>query len=673
MLRDAHSGQPDSAREHEMLRALVEGTPDAVYVKDASGRYLLFNKGASAVVGQPAEAVLGNDDTALFPADEAAAVMAGDRRVMDSGSAQTYEEVVTDAEGITRTFLSTKGPIRDADGIVTGIFGIARDITPLRDAEAAEAASALQLKNTMDAMLEGCQIINRDWRYTYLNDTAERQAHKSKAALLGKDFRTVWPGAEATDLFRAMKDCMDTGTAHRMENRFEYSEDESGWFLLDIQPVPEGIFILSTDITERRDTEDALKEALNRLRTFVESNIVGVVMASSSGAIVETNDYYLNLIGYSREEFDAGLVDWRSITPPEWLPADDRAIEEMNERGACTPYEKQYLRRDGSRVWVYLADTLLPGPDRLIAAIAIDITGRKNAEAELDLHHRHVEDLVEARTRELASANQELEMSNEELDATNEELQAANTRLEVSTGALLQLNHELLDATQAKSQFLASMSHELRTPLNSIIGFSDILYRGMVGELEEEQHKQVGMIYHSGQHLLSLINEVLDLSRIEAGAVEINMTEVDLAQTVREVAETLRPLAAERDLKLQIHVPATLNSAITDESKVRQILLNLGGNAIKFTDRGQVQISVTAAVHEFRIAVADSGRGIAEGELSHIFDEFAQIDQVDQAKSEGTGLGLTISRQYAELLGGRIEVTSTHGTGSTFTLVLPAN
>lgn len=541
---DADYQAPDPDFEYSLLKAVVESTSDAIYIKDVQGKYLMFNQAASGIVGKHADEVVGRDDTAIFPPEEARAVMEGDQGVLAAGVVMTYEEVVTDAGGTTRTYLSTKGPLVDAQGVVTALFGIAHDITDLKNAER------------------------------------------------------------------------------------------------------------------------ALRASNQRLRTYIDSNIVGVILATAWGSVLEANDYYLRLIGYSRDEFENGIVDWRAITPPEWLAADEHALEELSATGRCTPYEKEYVRRDGERVAVYITDAIVPESDGEIAAFILDITARKRAESDLAKHLEHLEELVTTRTQELERANTELDASNEGYRTLNKELTSTNQELD-------RTNEDLRAATEAKSQFLASMSHELRTPLNSIIGFSEMLFRGMVGDLSEEQHKQIGMIHRSGLHLLALINDILDLSRIEAGAVDLVLEPFDAAEVVLEVAETLGPLATEKGLALAIDVPEIGVTVISDRHKVSQVLLNLGGNALKFTDAGRVDIRLTPLSNEVRFTVSDTGCGIPPAELDHIFEAFSQVDQTDHAKPEGTGLGLAISREFANLLGAQILVESQPGVGSTFTFVLP--
>ena len=182
----------------------------------------------------------------------------------------------------------------------------------------------------------------------------------------------------------------------------------SRWSLLrDEQGKPTAILEINRDITERKHAEESLRLAHERLRRLIDSNIIGIVIATAAGDVVEANDYYLRLVGFSREELEQGQVDWRTVTPPEWLSADEQAIRELRERGSCTPYEKEYLRRDGSRVPIFLADTLLPGPKEQIAAFVVDITKRKQAEEALQKASRYARSLIDASLHPLVTISRE--------------------------------------------------------------------------------------------------------------------------------------------------------------------------------------------------------------------------------------------------------------------------
>ena len=236
---------------------------------------------------------------------------------------------------------------------------------------------------------------------------------------------------------------------------------------------------------------------------------------------------------------------------------------------------------------------------------------------------------------------------------------------------LSESNAQLLQASRLKSQFLASMSHELRTPLNSIIGFSKVLLNRFDGELTERQETYIRSVHNSGAHLLQLINGILDFSRIEAGKLEMSSEELDLHELIDECTESSMPLARGKQMKLEKNVPLELPPLSGDRTKVKQILLNLLSNAIKFTAQGRVLVSVVAEPDAIRVSVADTGIGIREDDLAHLFEPFQQLDNPIARSAGGTGLGLAISKKFVELHGGRIWAESRENQGSTFHFTLP--
>ena len=236
---------------------------------------------------------------------------------------------------------------------------------------------------------------------------------------------------------------------------------------------------------------------------------------------------------------------------------------------------------------------------------------------------------------------------------------------------LSESNAQLLQASRLKSQFLASMSHELRTPLNSIIGFSKVLLNRFDGELTERQETYIRSVHNSGAHLLQLINGILDFSRIEAGKLEMISEELDLHELIDECVESSMPLARGQQMKLEKNVPLELPPLSGDRTKVKQILLNLLSNAIKFTAQGRILVSVVAEPDAIRVSVADTGIGIREDDLAHLFEPFQQLDNPVARSAGGTGLGLAISKKFVELHGGRIWAESRENQGSTFHFTLP--
>jgi signal transduction histidine kinase/CheY-like chemotaxis protein len=274
----------------------------------------------------------------------------------------------------------------------------------------------------------------------------------------------------------------------------------------------------------------------------------------------------------------------------------------------------------------------------------------------------------------------ELESLEKERQYTPEELNLALTLANQAAVALenARLYEEqrhtaerLREMDQLKTQFLANMSHELRTPLNSIIGFSRVILKGIDGPLTEMQETDVSAIYSSGQHLLGLINDILDLSKIEAGKMELNFEEVDLKPIIKGVMSSAVGLVKDKPIELEQHVPDDLPNIWADATRIRQVLLNLVSNSTKFTEEGNIRLTADYGGDWIVINVTDTGVGIPEEKLENIFEEFTQVDGSTTRSVGGTGLGLPISRRFIEMHGGEIIVKSELGVGSTFTVTMP--
>ena len=252
-----------------------------------------------------------------------------------------------------------------------------------------------------------------------------------------------------------------------------------------------------------------------------------------------------------------------------------------------------------------------------------------------------------------------------------DELGALAANLNRMNDELGRLYRELEAASRHKSEFLANMSHELRTPLNAIIGFSEVLSERMFGELNEKQEEYSKDIHASGQHLLSLINDILDLSKIEAGRMELELSDFHLPTALDNALTLVRERAGRRGIALQMNVDSRLGQIQADERKVRQVVLNLLSNAIKFTpEGGRIEVGAVPRDGSVEVSVSDTGVGIAPEDQEAVFEEFRQVGTAEK-KVEGTGLGLTLCRKFVELHDGRISVTSQVGVGSTFTFTIP--
>jgi signal transduction histidine kinase len=274
-----------------------------------------------------------------------------------------------------------------------------------------------------------------------------------------------------------------------------------------------------------------------------------------------------------------------------------------------------------------------------------EVIKRKQAEEDLLQSYGKLEELVKERTRELK----------EKTDA----LEEANAHLQ-------EVNHH-------KSVFLANMSHELRTPLNSIIGYTKLMYDGLEGDINEEQKQDLLAVYNNGRNLLELINGLLDLSKIEAGKMIMAYEVFPVSALINEIITTIEPLTKEKGLTLKYNVAPVVNNIYADRAKVRQVLLNILGNSVKFTSKGGIELDITADEDNYIFSVTDTGIGIEKENLEVIFDSFVQVGPAQIAGYAGTGLGLAVCKQFVEMQGGRIWAESELGKGSRFIFTLPKN
>ena len=756
-------------RSQALLQAGTEGSSDAIYVKDAQGRYLMCNASACQLLGRSLAAVLGQDDTALFPPEEARRIMEGDRQVMAADTPQTQEEYLT-CHGEARTFLSTKAPVRDAEGRVVGLLSIARDITERKKAELALLESEQRYRDLVEHANSIILRWTRDGRVTFLNEYGQKFFGYSAAELVGqhvvgtlvpesdstrRDLRPlmdqicahpeafeqntnenmrrngqrVWIawtnklvrdeqgqvkeilsiGSDVTERrlvlealrqseeqFRLIMDNLTdlvavldlegrrlynspsytkllgdpellvgtcsfeqihpedrervretfretirTGLGQRMEYRLVDQEgqvrhiESQGSVIRDARAQVTKVLVVSRDITERRRAEETLRESEIRYRFLFEQNPMPMLIYErGSFQLLAVNEAFLRHYGYSHAE--ALALRLTDLYPEE--EKSKIAAVAARLQGHAHVGEWRHRKRDGTFITIVASshDLNYQGREARVAVMT-DITERKRAEQELQAARDGLEERVRERTAELALAKERAE-----------------------------------SADRTKSAFLATMSHELRTPLNSIIGFTGLMLQGLAGPLNPEQSKQLRMVKESGQHLLALINDVLDISKIEAGQIEIAAAPFEVPQAIEKVVQTVTPLADKKRLPVLTRIAPEVGRMASDRRRVEQILLNLVSNALKFTERGHVLITARLDSGVLRLAVTDTGLGIKPEDLGKLFEPFRQLDTGLTRQHEGTGLGLAICKRLAERLGGAISVESHWGVGSTFELTLPA-
>ncbi len=415
----------------------------------------------------------------------------------------------------------------------------------------------------------------------------------------------------------------------------------AGGVLLALSLAWLAVMFIRRGAAARAKAESALRESEQKYRELVEHANSIILRWRHDGRITFLNRFGQRFFGYSEEEIIGRPVMGTIVRSTD---RDGRDLAELMDRICADPvaFEQnvnENMRRNGERVWIAWTNWVVQdkqGRVEEILSIGMDITGLKRAEEEIRKLNAGLERRVAERTAELAVAKDRAEA-----------------------------------ADRLKSSFLATMSHELRTPLNSIIGFTGIILQGLAGPLNAEQNKQLEMVRNSARHLLALINDVLDISKIEAGQMEVKNEPFNLRASILKVVGIVKPLAEKKGLALREELGPGTEALGSDARRVEQVLLNLLNNAVKFTERGTITLRTERAPGAIRVSIADTGIGIRPEDLSQLFQPFRQVDSGLARQHEGTGLGLAICRRLAGLLGGDIQAESEPGKGSVFTLTLP--
>ena len=627
----------------ERYREIVEGTDNLVTEVDNEGRFTFVNEAARKIFGiAPSECLGKSAFDFVYPDDRKRTLRHFKSWIREQKESVAFENRQMSIKGDVRDMLWTIKFSFDQRGEIAFIKSIARDITEQKKAYRKLRRSEATMASIFKAAPIGIGVVENR-RLTYANDRLCNMTGYSKDEFLGVLSRFLYSSDEefnrVGDILSGQIKQHGTGTVESLWRKKDGSDIN---VLINSTPINDqniasGVTFTALDITQRKVAEAALKDSEEKYSSIFQESPIGIFHYTRDGIITECNKKFVEIIGSSRKE----LIALNMLTQLR----DKKMIEAVAKslKFGVSIFQGWYTSVTGNKT-SYLQiqyKSIRDKQDQTIGGLGIveDITEKKRAEKELRRYQEHLEELVEERTKALKKEKIRAETAN-----------------------------------RAKSDFLANMSHEIRTPLNAVTGFSELL-SSLVAD--EKQKSYLKAIKTAGKNLMLLINDILDLSKIEAEKLEIHYSTVDLNALLRDIQHIFELEAIQKGIEFIVRISENLPPALLlDEIRLRQVLLNMVGNAVKFTEKGYIRLTVDSRPHEtgltvdIHIMIEDTGIGISEHDLKSIFDSFHQQTNPDEARFGGTGLGLTICKRLVEMMNGRIQVKSTAGRGSTFTITL---
>jgi PAS domain S-box-containing protein len=621
-------------QSEEKYRLLYDEAPDGYQTLDEDGHIIEVNPTWLNMLGYAQEQVLGRLFEDFLTGESLVAFKRTFPRLKELGRIANLEFSMIGQDGKTVPVMVSGLVFRDEVGHFLRIHCTVRDITELRQAEQA----LHERRRTMHLLISSmpnllCVTDAGDCLSSFYAPPGFPNILASPE--VGKPLAEVLPSGMAEQVADALARARESGKTSAFEHTLT-SDGEAAYFGVRVSPIQgsHDMLMVVDNITERVRAEEALRESEHRYRQVVNSI-----------------DQYL----YSFKVAPDG-----SLTDPFITPTVTRFTGRPPEEHRADPdlWVQAIHPDDRDRAAESLADTLKHGRNTDYTYRVVDVYGIERWVRD-EVHVTCDENGRAVRIDGVVSDITQRKLAQDALEERNRELRSANERLS--------------ELDRLKSRFIANMSHELRTPLNSIIGLAQILADGLIGELDEQQREFAEDIHSSGQHLLSLINDILDMSKIEAGQMDIHPQPFDFAELAAEAVDTVQTMIERKGQHLSLEVEPGL-SLNADRFRIKQVLLNLLSNAHKFTPEGGSIAFRASALEDgsaLLVEVGDTGIGITPDDIDLLFQEFRQADETTTREVEGTGLGLAISRHLVEMHGGTIWVESQAGEGSTFSLLLP--